>query len=312
MIRASYGRSAVFLNAQTSGTPFGIYGNLAALAALPPNLVGVTPLVPGAPIANQCGTTFNGIAGTFPCQNYLQQYYWSLDRILDAPDAGGGKPAIYSNYDASYSHQFGAGGVAVKVTPFYKLGVSLPSATLLTSELGGSQIFEVGSNGFNRTTGVELNVTTPDHALGFAGFLAATYQNVLQSAPPLSNGEFNGVPQLSVATLALGNLYRAGYISPVSVRIGGTYNFKNGFSVNPIIQLDSGFPYNVGDTLAATLPTGAEPQRSAGQLRRRRSDLARVQQYRRNAGQHQLLRSGVFGHVARAEHRGDPRHADDQ
>ena len=79
---------------------------------------------------------------------------------------------------------------------------------------------------------------------------------MLGSAPPLANGEFNGVPQLSAATIALGNVYRAGYVSPVSVRIGGSYNFGNGFSITPIIQLDSGFPYNVGDTLAATLPDG--------------------------------------------------------
>jgi hypothetical protein len=251
-IRASYGRSAVFLVAQNAGTPMALVGNLAPLAALPPNLVGLKPIVTGAPVANQCGTALNGIAGTFPCANYLQQYYWTLDRSFDAPDAGGAGPAIYTNYDASFSHQF-ANGVALKITPFYKLGVSLPSATLLTSIAGGTQIFEEGTNGFNRTTGVEFNVTTPERPVGFSGFLAATYQNVLQSAPPLSNGEFNGVPQISQASLQLGNLFRAGYIAPASVRIGGTYNFKNGFSITPVLQIDSGFPYNVGDTLAATV-----------------------------------------------------------
>ena len=251
-VRASYGRSAVFQNSQTTGTPMGIYGNLGALAALPPDLVGVKPLVPGAPVANQCGTTLNGVAGTFPCQNYLQQYYWSLDRGLDAPDAGGTLPSIYNNYDASYSYQWNS-GVAMKVTPFYKNGTNLPTFGLLRTLPGGQQIFSGGSKGLNSTTGVELNLTTPDKPLGFSGFLAATYQNVLQSAPPLSNGEFDGVPQLSVATIALHDVYRAGYISPASVRIGGTYNMGNGFSLTPIIQLDSGYPYNVGDTLAATV-----------------------------------------------------------
>jgi Carboxypeptidase regulatory-like domain len=255
-LRVSYGRSAVFQNSQTAGTPLGIYGNLAALAALPPNLVGATPLITGAPVANQCGTTLNGIAGTFPCANYLQQYYWSIDRGLDAPDAGGAQPSIYSNYDASYSHQFGPGGVALKITPFYKLGTQLPTAQLLLTLPGGQQVFSEASKGFNRTTGVELNVTTPDHATGLSAFLSGTYQNVLQSAPPLSNGEFNGVPQLSAATIALNDVYRAGYISPASVRIGGTWNMGNGFSVTPIVQLDSGFPYNVGNTIAGTLPDG--------------------------------------------------------
>jgi hypothetical protein len=252
-VRASYGRSAVFLTAQTSGTPAGLYGNLAALAAIPPDLNGVTPVVAGAPLINQCGGNENGVAGTFPCQNYLQQYYWAMDRVEDAPDAGGPQPAVYSNYDASYSHQFGPGGVALKVTPFYKLGTTLPSATLITSVIGGSQIFEEGAKGFNRTTGAEFSITTPDHAFGWSGFLSGTYQNVLQSAPPLSNGEFDGVPQLTVASLQLNDLFRAGFIPPASVRIGGTYNFRNGFSVTPIVQIDSGFPYNEGDLVAAGL-----------------------------------------------------------
>jgi hypothetical protein len=254
-VRISYGRAAVFQNSQTTGTPMGIYGNLPALAALPPNLVGATPLLPGAPVANQCGTTLNGLAGLFPCQNYLQQYYWSLDRGLDAPDAGGTQPSVYNNYDASFSHQF-SGGFALKVTPFFKSGVDLPSFGLLRTLPGGQQIFSGGSQGLNTTTGAELNLTTADHLYGFSGFLSGTYQNVLQSAPPLSSGEFNGVPQLSAATIALHDLYRAGYIAPASVRIGGTYAFKNGFSITPIIQISSGFPYNVGDTLAATLPDG--------------------------------------------------------
>jgi hypothetical protein len=253
--RASYGRSVVYQNAQNAGTPAGLFGNLAALAALPPNLTGLTPLLPGAPVANQCGTTLNGVAGLFPCANYLQQFYWSIDRGFDAPDAGGALPSVYSNYDASLSHQF-SNGVAFKITPFYKLGVELPTAQLLETLPGGQQIFSEGSKGFNRTTGVSFNVTMPDKPVGFGGFLAASYQNVLQSAPPLSSGEFDGVPQLSAADINLGNVYRAGYIAPVSIRIGGTYNFKNGFSVTPIVQLDSGFPYNVGDTIASTLPDG--------------------------------------------------------
>ena len=147
--------------------------------------------------------------------------------------------------------------MAVKVTPFYKLGVQLPTAQLLLTLPGGQQVFSEASKGFNRTTGAEFSVTAPDRAVGFGGFISGTYQNVLQSAPPLSNGEFNGVPQLSAADIALSNVYRAGYIPPVSVRIGGTYNFGNGLSLTPIIQITSGFPYNVGDTIASTLPNGS-------------------------------------------------------
>jgi hypothetical protein len=259
-VRASYGRSAVFMNAQTAGTPTGLYGNLAALAALPPNLNGVAPIVPGAPLANQCGTLVNGVAGTFPCANYLQQFYWAADRAVDpAGDGGGPMPAIYSNYDASYSHQFGPNGVAVKVTPFYKFGTNLPSSTFFGNLPGGTQIFTESSKAFNRTTGVEFNVTTPDRPVGFSGFISAAYQNVLQSAPPLSNGEYNGIPQLSPATLALGDVYRAGYVAPAAVRIGGTYSFRNGISITPIVQISSGFPYNAGNLIASGGPGSTCP-----------------------------------------------------
>jgi hypothetical protein len=255
-IRASYGRSVVFLNAQNAGTPLGLYGNLAALAALPPDTVGLTP----AQIATQCGNSPSGVvplvgSKPFPCANYLQQFYWSIDDGYDAPDAGGAGPSIYSNYDVSFSHQF-KNGMALKLTPFYKFGTGLPTASLLLTLPGGSQIFSEGSKGVNRTTGGEFSLTLADHPYGLSGFISGTYQNVLQSAPPLSNGEFNGVPQLSPATIALGDVYRAGYVAPASVRIGATYTFHDGFSITPILQISSGFPYNVGNTLAATLPDG--------------------------------------------------------
>ena len=256
-LRLSYGRSAVFQVAQNAGTPFGLYGNLAALKALPPNTAGLTP----AQIATQCGNSAatDNLVGSvpFPCQNYYQQLFWSYDAGgFDAPDAGGVQPSIYTNYDASLSHQF-SNGMAIKLTPFYKNATSLPTASLLLTLPDGSQVFSGASKGVNRTTGGEFSFTTPDRAVGFSGFISGTYQNVLQSAPPLSNGEFDGVPQLSPADIALGNVYRAGYIAPVSVRIGGTYNFKGGFSITPTLQIDSGFPYNVGDTIASTLADGS-------------------------------------------------------
>jgi hypothetical protein len=262
-LRASYGRSVVFMSAQNAGTPLGLYGNLAPLAALPPNTAGLT----AAQIATQCGTSpTNPIIALpntkpFPCANYLQQFYWSIDNGLDAPDGGGILPAAYNSYDFSYGHQF-PGGYAVRVTPFYKTGTNLPTSVFLLALPGGSSIFSGGAKGINKTTGVEFGFTTPDRTTGFSGFLSGTYQNVLQSAPPFISGEFNGVPQLSFATTALNDIYRAGYVAPASVRIGGTYNFKNGFSITPIVQIDSGYPYNEGELVASggpgsQCPTGA-------------------------------------------------------
>jgi hypothetical protein len=239
-LRTSYGRSTVFDNGQDGGTPLGAYGMPAAFYKIPPK--------PGF----SCGTQ---VGVFFPCSSYGQQFYWALDRYLDAPDSGGINAANYSNYDLTFSHLF-TNGWGTRVTPFYKLGTTLPSASLLLTLPNGQQVFSGSSKAFNRTTGVEFNVTTPEKRQGISGFLSATYQNVLQSAPPLSNFEANGTPTLSPATLALGDTYRAGYISPLSMRIGGTYK-HGGFSVTPVLQFDNGYPYSVGNLIAGQVGTTA-------------------------------------------------------
>ena len=237
-VRFGYGRSAIFPDGFTSGTPF-------TTAGLQP-FVNI-PAKPGA----ACGLANFG--GTFPCKTYAQELYWEGD-ILNAPDLGEPYPAIYSNYDLTFQHRF-ANGFGMHVTPFYKLGTSLPDASLINVLPGGIDLFQTTSQSFNRTTGVEFELTTPEHPFGFAGFASATYQNVLQSAPPLTADE-DTIPQLPPATLALGDVYRAGYVSPVNLRIGGTYNFHNGLSITPVLQYDIGFPYNIGDVIAAEIAPG--------------------------------------------------------
>ncbi len=239
-IRAGYGRSGVFLNAQTAGTPAGMYGAGALLN---------TPPIPGS----TCGT---GITPMLPCQNYAQQLYWLYDQNFDAPDYGGGKPAIYSNYDLTYTHQF-QGGYALKVTPFVKDGTNLPSFALVRSLASGSFVFTVNNQGINKTSGVEFGLTTPDKTVGFSGFLSATYQNVISSNPPLGGGE-DSLPINGSGSLILGDTYRAGYVSPVVVRIGGDYKFKDGFRIGPTLQFNNGYPYTVGTTLASSCPVTAD------------------------------------------------------
>ena len=239
-IRAGYGRSAVFINAQTGGTPFAFYG-------LAPYLN--IPAKPGA----VC-TLFNG--KTAPCTTYAQQLYWQGD-ALEAPDAGNARPALYSNYDLTYQHQF-KNGFGARVTGFYKLGTDLPAASLISLLPGGGSIFGVVNNGFNRTTGVEFNLTTPEKAQGVSGFLSATYQNVLSTTVPLSAAE-TSIPQLPAASINLGEIYRAGYVSPVSLRTGATFKTKSGFSATPVLQFDIGYPYSPGNLIAGqcgNLPNG--------------------------------------------------------
>jgi hypothetical protein len=236
-LRAGYGRSAVFSTAQTAGTPYSAW-NLGPYMNIPP--------LPGF----ACGVQI-----TYVCKSYGEQLYWAGDAAADAPDAGNGKPAVYSNYDLSYQHQF-KNGWGARLTPFYKLGTDLPAASIIAILPGGQGVFGIGNAGLNRTTGVEFNLTTPDKPYGLSGFFSATYQNVLGTTPPLVNDETN-VPQLSSATLALGNQYRAGYVSPFSMRIGGTLNTKGGIRITPDLQYDIGYPFSSGNLVAAQIGVDA-------------------------------------------------------
>jgi hypothetical protein len=234
-VRFSYGRSAVFADAQTAGTPFELYGLQTYLKL---------PALPGS----TCGWT---ASTTFPCQSYGAQLYWMGDNE-EAPDAGNGLPALYNNYDASYNHLF-ANGLGMRITGFAKQGTDLPTFFLLNPVLG---IFAVDNQGLNKTAGAEFDLTTRQRTQGLSGFFAATYQNVLTTTPPFTTAE-NAVPLVNIASLNLGDLYRAGYVSPASFRIGAVYNFKNGFSVNAQLETNIGYPYSIGNTIAGQLANGS-------------------------------------------------------
>jgi Carboxypeptidase regulatory-like domain/TonB-dependent Receptor Plug Domain len=228
-LRFAYGRSTVFWNALTAGTPFYLYG-------LQPYLN--IPAKPGS----TCGWTASAI---FPCKTFAQQLYWQGDNE-EAPDVNTGLPAEYSNYDFSFNHLF-KGGWGMRVTPFFKEGSNLPANYLLNPVLG---IFVTSNQGFNKTSGVEFGVTTPQPKVGVSGFFTATYQNVLSTTPPFTTGETT-VPLENLATLSLGDLYRAGYVSPFSIRIGGLDTMRNGLSISPQLEYNIGYPYSVGNIIAA-------------------------------------------------------------
>ena len=241
--RFSYGRSAVFANAQSSGTPLHLYG-LTPYLNIPANPAGpdcgAGPAVPGT-------GNVHWKVGTPGCTTYAQQLYWTAD-TNDYPDAGNTLPSIYNNYDLSFSHQF-KNGYGVRLTGFRKIGADIPAAINLNAVLG---IFSTENLGLNRTTGFELGITSPERPTGLSGFFSATYQNVLSSTPPLSQNE-TSVPQLTFATLALHDLYRAGYVSPLDLRIGAVDKLKNGWSISPQVTYNIGYPYSTGNSIASAL-----------------------------------------------------------
>lgn len=260
-LRIGYGRSVVFANAQTFGTPAALYNYQPFLNVPPLDHAGATfpACGSGTNTSRHTPVTINGVpqgtSNLFYCQNYAQSLFWLYDQFHDAPDVGSIHPAVYLNYDLTYQHQF-RDGVGLRITPFYKRASSLPSFSLISQVIQPttgqilSQVFNSTNLGVNRTTGVELGLTTPDRETGLAGFLSLTYQNVFNSTPPLIGGE-DSLPINSSGSLALGDLYRAGYVSPFIARLGFEYKTPSGLRFNPILQFDRGYPYGVGTTIAS-------------------------------------------------------------
>jgi hypothetical protein len=269
-IRAGYGRSVVFPNAQTLGTP-------AYLSGLPPNVLGLAP-TPGTNTADPgtwtCGSGYNpqwaasttsanynaaGSGSFFRCKNYGQQLYWLMDQNVDAPDAGNNSPQTTSNTDLTYQHQF-RNGLALKFTSYFKREFDVPATALISQVLNQqgvpiTQVFSVTNVGINKTTGLEFGLQTADRPSGFAGYLSATYTNIIDSVPPLVGTE-DSVPLIPAASLALGDQYRAGFVSPFTMNLGLQYKTRSGFRINPVISYDRGYPIGVGNLVAAANPFG--------------------------------------------------------
>jgi hypothetical protein len=260
-LRFGYGRSVVFANAQTFGDPAALYNYQPYLNVPPLDHPGQTFPACGSGTNNSRKTpvkingVFQGYSNLFYCQNYAQELFWMYDQNHVAPDIGSIYPAIYLNYDMTYQHQF-RNGVGVRLTPFYKRASSLPSYALISQVIDPStgqilsEVFNTNNLGVNRTTGVEFGLTTPDKEVGISGFLSMTYQNVFSSTPPLIGGE-DSLPINGSGSLALGDVYRAGYVSPFVARTGFEWKTRGGLRINPILQYDAGYPYNVGTTAAS-------------------------------------------------------------
>jgi len=261
-VRFGYGRSVELLNAQTAGTPAALYG-ANPLFNLPP--------VPGTNTSNPatwtCGSGLNTAnllpskanmgpkgGGFFRCANYAQQFFWAYDQNLDAPDLGNGQAPQYSNTDLTYTHQF-KNGWGARLTGFYKSAQGLPGFFILSQKVDPNtgailyQVFSISNNAINKTSGLEFSVTTPDRPYGITGYLSTTYQNVLSSVPPLINGE-DQLPLVNDSVFALGDLYRAGFVSPFSARLGATYKTQSGWRFNPDLDFNLGFPFGAGQLIA--------------------------------------------------------------
>ena len=269
-VRIGYGRSVVFPEAQTFGTPSSLYGadprffNIAAKGNtadpstwncgsgynpkwLPAGTTALT--APNGAINSAFGD--GGTGGYFQCMSYGQQFYWLTDQNFDAPDLGGNKPAWQGSTDMTVQHQF-KNGVGARLTTYFRRGYDNANTYVISQILDPvtgapvTQVFGTANVGTTKTTGVELGLTSPQRAVGLSGYLTMTYTNAMSTVPPLIIGEDN-VPLVSLTSVALGNLYHSGFISPFTLNAGVQYRTKSGFRVNPIFNYDKGYPIGVGN-----------------------------------------------------------------
>jgi hypothetical protein len=244
-VRASYGRSV-----ELPALGFVDYsqgqGQFARFASVPSN-------------AAVCGVT-----GNLTCKNYADQLYWLDQNFLLGVPYQPVKPPTFNNYDFSYSHEF-PDQIGVKITPFYRRGydalalVASPrrdaAGNILlnpdgTVVLGPTTTTNLGTN---NTSGVEFYLTK-EAANGFSGSLSATYINETSNVIPNSPNE-DFFPSIPPASLALGNQYRVGFLSPFQATLAVQYKSKGGLRINPQIYYVRGYPIGEG-LLTATYING--------------------------------------------------------
>jgi hypothetical protein len=236
-IRASFGRSVQFTPAGIINSPLAYVSQFRGIPSRDSRT--------GLPAMYCIQPTFTSL-----CKDYAQQVHDEQVGFFGL-EGFNVKPATFSNFDMSYSHQFG-GNVGLKVSPFFKRGYNVNVFTnpiIGQDPVTGAAILgpTVLSNaGNDKTTGVELQITK-DAPLGFSGFLAMTYVNRLQNTPPGYLGQTEDFyPSVPPVSLAVGTLYRAGYLSPLNARLGVAYKTRSGLRVNPIVSYDKGFPIGAG------------------------------------------------------------------
>jgi len=208
--------------------------------------------------AMTCGVTQNRA-----CVDYADQLFWENQNFSAVPIQPA-KPETFNNYDFSYSHAFPA-NVSVKITPFYRRGYDAVAQTqsIKTDKAGNAILDAFGSPllnpalttnlGINRTTGVEFYLTK-DAAYGLSGSLSATYINEITNVPPLISSE-DFFPTIPPASLALGNTYRVGFLSPFQATLAVQYKTRSGLRFNPIVSYNRGYPIGSG-TITQTFVNG--------------------------------------------------------
>jgi hypothetical protein len=248
--RASYGRSVQFppiaqVDLTGSTTAYQAYAGIPSL----------DPLT-GKP-AMFCGTSsqfLSGIANDQQCKNYAQQLFWENQTAILGIPIQPLLPVTYNNYDVSYSHLF-PHQVSVKITPFYNKSFNQEASTAQPLVENGKPVTDPFGNpilgpststnlGKSQVSGVEF-LMTKEAAYGLSGSLSLTYQNEFSNVVPTSASE-DFFPSIPPASLALGNLYRVGFLSPFVGALAIQERTHTGWRINPVIYYNHGYPLGAG------------------------------------------------------------------
>ena len=271
-LEASYGRSIISggsgeLASPESNAAYQAFANI----PLNPNFiptgnpftgvtyVGNTNCYPNVPFpagaAANASPSYKGSVGTTlqlgkPCANYAQLLYGVNDAFF--PEITAAQPGIYDNFDFNYAHQF-RNGSAIKVAPFARQGYNVTAITAPLVYNPTTGVYQPGtltnnSVGRNTTTGLSVEYTLPERPTGLTGFVSVSYVNEFTTTPPSSDNPYGQdfEPIILPQSLVAGDLYRAGFVSPFTGRIGLSYKTKGGFRNQPRAQRDRRLSLRVG------------------------------------------------------------------
>jgi hypothetical protein len=268
-IRASYGRSVNFFFGQNLGTPINAAQVSPLLDEIPGKDTAADPTCgsgthgPGPGYSQNNNLYQNPVANGgapsyfFKCPNYATSIVSLYDQLFDAPDLGGFGPPTYSNYDFAYSHQFTKGlikGWATHTTAYARTGYDVEQNVYLASgppnPITGqtsAAVFTTTANGNERTFGIEQQISTPEvprGRSGFSGYATFDYINSYTNTPPIAGS--SSLPILDQYLLGTGLYFRSGFVPPVTVSTGFSYNFKNGIKITPSLLFNDGYAFGVG------------------------------------------------------------------
>ncbi|HEX3466359.1 MAG TPA: TonB-dependent receptor [Candidatus Elarobacter sp.] len=196
-----------------------------------------------------------------PCASYADQLYWENSTVVSGVPVTPLKPVTFNNYDFSYSHLFPR-QIGVKLTPFYYKTSNEVATTAQQLVQNGVPVFDVNglpvfgpsintNLGKTQASGVEF-LLTKEAAYGISGSLSLTYQNVFSNVVPTTASE-NFFPSIPPESLALGNLYRVGYLSPFVGALALQERTRTGWRINPVVYYNHGYPYGSGLITATTV-----------------------------------------------------------